>query len=550
MPEVAVYITYEDIFGRSPDQEFLAARLQDLSLHDCLQSVGKLSFLLAQDEHETADRFIADRLGNGMAVLMAQAMLRVGRRIVFDRRLLGTARLALFHAQRRDPDSFAGNISAFAHVILGVADALDADGELPEGDPQSEEVVDWFAGFRLRRVGLPRRILRNTVPRAVRLFIDLPLAHPDLVSGETPAARFEEQVGMSLERYLAIAFAVGARFFGWDRDPAKWVLGPAYFENTNIRPDEMRRAMRVISATPDELVRAFEDENDAGHTSLDDTRPFLVHPFVEIEDDAYLPVDIEALGDGLVGDGIYWRIKPPPAANPALKQAFGDTLGRLLEEHCFEIARSVYPEDQQPRRLFTEFRYGEHGATPDLIVTDERASAFIEIGIDRPNLRDTVGRGDLQAFDHDVESILIPRAEQLDRKITHALAGELPLADVPPQTLELIYPVICLLDGFPIGFPLTERVRTRISSAGYLLQQELAPVTIVSVEDLEHLLGLVEGGAQLTDILAAFHTSSLRDEPLRDFLTSDPALQPRLPTVLEAAFDEIGERLKLQLSPE
>jgi hypothetical protein len=75
-------------------------------------------------------------------------------------------------------------------------------------------------------------------------------------------------------------------------------------------------------------------------------------------------------------------------------------------------------------------------------------------------------------------------------------------------------------------------------------------VTIVSVEDLEHLLGLVEAGAQLTDILAAFHASPLRDEPLGEFLTSDPALRPRQPTFLEAAFDEIGERLRQQLFPE
>ncbi len=153
-------------------------------------------------------------------------------------------------------------------------------------------------------------------------------------------------------------------------------------------------------------------------------------------------------------------------------------------------------------------------------------------------------------FDRDVETILLHRAEQLDRKITHALAGELPLAEAPAGTLNRIYPVICLLDGFPIGFPPTERIRKRVNDEGYLQQLQSAPLTIASVEDLENLFALVESGSLLTDVLKIYSAGVLAEEPLHDFFGSDQQFKPRLPAVLEAAFDDIGSRLKQQLFPD
>jgi hypothetical protein len=231
---------------------------------------------------------------------------------------------------------------------------------------------------------------------------------------------------------------------------------------------------------------------------------------------------------------------------------FGESLGHLLEQHCRSVAESVSPT--RPKRLFPEFRYtagdGARIDGPDLVIADDRSSAFIEIGIDRPHLRNTVIRGDLDSYDDDVRRKILHRAEQLDRKIQDALDGHLVLQGAPAESLRRVHPVICLWDGFPLGQYLYQRIEKVVREAGLLQQPEVTRFSIISVQEFEQLLGRVaSGSASFTGLLQRQVTSPLADEPMGDYLRTTFGRDIELPPLLAEEFQAIARRLAVQLFP-
>jgi hypothetical protein len=330
-------------------------------------------------------------------------------------------------------------------------------------------------------------------------------------------------------------------------EAGKWLLGDQYWVNAKVEPGEIARTLATVAATPDELRSAFQKELADGRDSIDDVRPFALKPLIEIGPRTYLPVDIEALDDALMGDGLFWRLRPGNGSTQQDRSDFGETLGHLLEAHCVEVAEACYAKAGGMRKpFFREFRYSE-GDSADITVTDPGASAFIEIGINRPNLRDTVFAGDLASFEDDVEKIILPRAEQLNRKIDHARDGRLVFQGAPAGTLRRVYPVVCLWDGFPLGRYLYERILRVVRDAGYLLQDRVAPLRVISVEELELLCGLASKGSLLTDLLEMHERSASPEASLSEFLRERHLAALELPPPLDQDFDAIGKRLAKQL---
>jgi hypothetical protein len=196
--------------------------------------------------------------------------------------------------------------------------------------------------------------------------------------------------------------------------------------------------------------------------------------------------------------------------------------------------------------MFGEINY-RHGDGPDIVVTDPRAAAFIEIGIGRPNVRDTIYRGDLSSYDDDVRKLILPRTEQLDRKIRHALDGDLPFHGAPTESLRRIHPVVCLMDGFPLGSYLYSRIKSAVEAEGHLQQPEAAPLSIISVQELEQLLGLVHQGRSMTDLLDRHAASPFNQEPLGEYLYATFGREIAQPPLLETAFADIARRFSAEL---
>lgn len=552
--DVSAFITYRDIFGREIDEETLRDDARALSLSDCLQSLGKLSHLLAADEAAQANSLMFGGLRYPGAVMLTEAMLRVGRPLVFGKRLLAAARVAVLDAQERDPDCFdeQHDLYRFVRLILGVTDVY-AEADAPNGVGPDEQ-RDWFCSLILKRVGLPQRRFYSAVVRSVRVFVDLPKRRPELLHVDPPSVAFEREVGLTLERYLAICFAVVVRFYGWNREPDAWLLDMGYFRDTQIAPEEFGLAAQTFAAPISAIRSQIRTEVDAGYDSIDDIWPFITNPLIQIDDGVYLTLDVETLGDALVGDGLYWRMKYNPRATQSERESLGEALGHLVEAHCFEAAEPVFAAADPAAVLFPEVRYRKvvdderrRLDGPDAAIFEGAAAAFVEIGIDRPNVLETIVRGELTSFDRDVEEILLPRADQLNRKINDFLAADLIYDGIALKTIARLHPVICLIDGFPAIGPLYDRVVERFAREGYFAQPIVGAVSIISVEEFEYLCGLVERGERFTAILRDHAHSPMGRETLRDYLLKRLGHSPDPPTHLQTEFREIGDRFARQL---
>ena len=303
------------------------------------------------------------------------------------------------------------------------------------------------------------------------------------------------------------------------------------------------------------MRKAIKKDIEAGYNSIDDIWPFITNPLIEIEKGAFLTLDVETLGDALLGDGLYWRMKYNPGASEQERGNLGEAYGHLVEAHCLEVAEPCFA-GAADAQLFDEKRYTNvvdgqkhQNDGPDVVVSEEPDVAFVEIGIDRPNMLETIVRGDLASFDKDVEEILLHRAEQLDRKIDDFLSGDLSFDGVSAADVRRIHPVICLIDGFPVEGPLYERIKRRFVNAGYLQQGLVEPFAIISVEEFEYLCAQVEAGRKLTGILRAKAQKELPlgHESVRDYLIRTLKGSPQPPTHLKAEFGTIGDRFAKEL---
>jgi hypothetical protein len=435
----------------------------------------------------------------------AEQLISAGRPLAFDTRLGTLARVALRLADRRPADAFGGGqdgAERMVRALLVVADVFDP-GDLFVGTDDDDR-RDQFSSLMLRRLSAKARAaLVPAFVRYWRLFIDLPASNPNhLVAGEDFEARLKAITGLSVRRYLALCFGLYTRWMTWtlEKNP-RWVVNREYWENTTISQDEFLSAIGSLAANPEQFRKEFEADAAAGFETIDDLRPLALHPLCEIISGNVLPLDVEALGPRLLGDGLFWRLKPLPSATEAEKSRYNASVGHVLEEHCFEIARSVYPEQNGSPQLFGEIKYGNEDG-PDLVVIEDGQCVFIEISAERVNVRDTLFRGDLDSYAKDIAAIVVDRARrQLDRKIDDARAGKLIFGTHKPSGLGIVHPVLCLIDGFPLAPTLRERVDAALADANVFEQENIGPFAIVSVEELEGLLGEVERGASLSALL-------------------------------------------------
>jgi hypothetical protein len=547
VPEVAETITYREIFGESPKEYAFHNRLKRLSREDVLLALGKLS--KARDDYGRHDPSLSLRViswlkGDRAKARARQFILQEHRAFIEPPILCTAAREALLHCTDRPSDNFDDHRDAhlLAHVLLAITDLFGQEGEFPE-NPTEEEQRDIMTHIWLRHSGPLHPQLRNAIPRYCRLFVDLPRIHPDLVNpGIDFDARLLSEINVTVPRYLAIAFAVLTRFMNFNigqPNPDGWPLDVNYLSESNITLDEFRGAMSELGESADDLATRYRDEIDKGRGGLYDHFPLVWYPLCEIRPGMFSPIDYPSLGGRLVGSGSFWRLRNFFEEE---RSDFGATVGKLLEQHCMEVAEKALPP---PTRVYREGKFEKRKHGVDLaIVEPGKGTLFIELGVDQPNVRNTVIAGDVASFDRDVKTYLIKRARQLDAKIIAAREGRLKFEDQTTDSLGTIYPVICLLDGWPIAPGARERIEAAFTAKGLLQMPDIGRVAVISVEEFELLCGAAEKhGVSLCDVLEGYAAD---EWPLRNALTERVGDQP-MTTFLEQEWERVVRLLATEL---
>ncbi len=200
--------------------------------------------------------------------------------------------------------------------------------------------------------------------------------------------------------------------------------------------------------------------------------------------------------------------------------AYTRFVGDLLEEWALELVRSVYAGDRPVGggRVYGEQPYAEGQLTPDVAIDLGPDLVLIEVRSGYLNRRLRVS-GHVEEFRNDLDRVVLRKVRQLGNRIAELLAGRAALLDVDLAHVERIWPILVTADITQTE-PLHDLIEGALPEA--YGDRRVQSLLVCDPEDLELLMGMVEGGASLTDILDRRQRGRYANLELKRWLLEDP----------------------------
>jgi hypothetical protein len=362
----------------------------------------------------------------------------------------------------------------------------------------------------------------------------------------------------TIEEQMSLGFALAAMTDAWSEDYSAGEMPRVTRENFDDllakfgMIERREAAMDLFAASRDQLRGEFAR---GGHTLAHvvwETRPFMRHPFARLDDGGLLLLSPRAIQSWLT-DGFHYRL-----LDSAQRRARGDRgktsrrytayAGELLELYALRLAESVYGE--RPiggGRVYGEQPYGRRGEAKTSDVAIDIGLDLVLIEVSASRLRaDTMLLATPDHVKDDLKRMLVAKIVQLDGCLNALIAGRAQIPARAPEVdftrVERIWPIVVSAGAITQNQILWEYVRRE--THGRLDQAKVQPVTLLDLEDLEQLLGLVEAGYALPDLLAGKCAEPYRDRELAVWLNDAPGApreRPR-PALVECNFDAVTER--------
>jgi hypothetical protein len=213
--------------------------------------------------------------------------------------------------------------------------------------------------------------------------------------------------------------------------------------------------------------------------------------------------------------------------------------GQLVEAYSLELAESSFDAPEPMRRMHGEQRYGKGGGkkTSDIAIDSSPDLVLFEVGAGRLKESSRV-----LARWEDVESglkkLVLVRMKKLDGVIDALQADEATLPNISSETLREIWPVIVTAGGVIQSEILWDYIEEH--REGMLEQPRVQPLTLLDLDDFELLMGLVEAGASLVDVLRRKNGSRFRRFDLEKWIEQDSsAPREQRPALMERRMGEV-----------
>jgi hypothetical protein len=244
------------------------------------------------------------------------------------------------------------------------------------------------------------------------------------------------------------------------------------------------------------------------------------------------------------------------AAGEQVKQRYMRYYGQLVEAYALELAESSYAAPEPMRRVHGEQRYGKGGGkkTSDIAVDSFPDLVLFEIGAGRLKESSRVlARWD--DVESDLKKLVLVRVKKLNGVVDALESDEARIPNIVSARLRAIWPVIVTAGSVIQSEILWDYIDEHRN--GMLEQPRVQPLTLLDLDDFELLMGLVEKGASLVDVLRRKSESRFRTFDLQQWLEHDPtAPKEQRSALMERRMGEVfltfGRRLGFseeQLAP-
>jgi|GEM_PF-2623221 len=550
---INTFVTHEELYGERLNEEQISELLGSMSAYDCLAIIGRISCMI-----HTAPRFdterqlqILERFGwqEGLREVVGRGLESDGQRLLFfPQQLVHLARLVVRHADLRPADNFAEGelIEDFATCILGVSDLLE-EGDLD--DPHRlESVVPWIT----RQWAINGR--DDSVLLWTRYYDVLVRTWNDVATPEAfdAAEAFQRYTGITLQDWLSVGFAVFVRFFNYGGGASNdYFLSPEqWFSESAVSEEVWWAFLDRNSQTLEECRGSVAKEEEAYGPTMYRSQTFESKPLLSFPDGRLIPLALDAI-QRRATEGMFFELADGAVDEGHPREHFTSPFGRVFEEFVQRSFERMFPP-VGVRRVYRPVKYERDGDTvesSDAVLDLAPDIAFVEVVARRPRVA-TLTRGDFTTFLEDLESGVLRKARQLHLNISDFRSGILEFEHLRGDTVGVTWPVLVIVEGFPIMPPIPGLIESRLDERGEL--RGGPALAIMSAEDLALLEALLLAGFSALELLRAWRAEGLRDLPFQNFLDAldDPRVgQARRASFFTETWNELTEMIVEQLLP-
>jgi hypothetical protein len=519
----SVYLSYRDLTGgdalREPD---LVERLRKLSAADCLWAIAHLSTRLAAETRPAEstrlqEQLVQEVIGDGQLGQALLQRLRDGSAstVFCEQQLVHLARLVVLHADGRPHDDFGDGAlrEVWGTCLIGVTDLLDADLDIEDPSQRTAwEIRQCCLNYHEDQ--LPVTAIHHEVYRVIWPRLE------DERAREVEDA-FARHTGIQIADYFTVGAAVLARFLrGGASENTTPSINPAQAFAQATMARETWEAFftltaRDLDALRDELIDEASRYGESTYSSL----TFERFPLVEIEPGLFLPLSMASLRRR-VSQGVFHILSEAAVADGRDRRYYSSIFGQAFQESVERTLRRAVELERSGATITADVLYGprsQRRRSSDVILEYERNPVFVEV-VSGPLQAGTTTQGDLECFASDADRLIVEKTRQLDRSIRDFFNGDLKLPAIDPALVAHAWPALVTSHPFPHMDYILREVDRLIRETGYLQDERVGSLAIVSAEELFFCEGFMEKGTSFLALVRGWKSGSMASAPLMNYL--------------------------------
>jgi hypothetical protein len=565
----AVIFTYADVLDRQPTKAELIALIEQIPLRHATFVISRINLALRyamQGEGranfgKVQEMLVASHIDDEILGLLKARFPTVKcdeRPVFLPQSILSVLRIVVTHCDPTSPPNTEddesvryaiGRACLMMNSLLFTPDEGKALQAGTEDDRRTELMTQTIAGFELINSPKPEHLM----PR-LQVMYRILLRDPSVTSriareceGFDFEREFNELVGIPLERWLFVIFAIYAYFLNGanplDPHPEYMLMNPKFFcGESGITQAELDTVVATISTSMTELKFAIQNE-----TSTDPRHDFVSfrsRPLLRVEEGKLLPADLAFVLEKC-HTGVQWTIHDKLPIKR--RQTVFNAWGVLFEEYVHWLLEGIRTE--RPIRYIRAPKWKNTKIESfdgilfqgEVLVPAEYKGGFLSRGA-----RYSGNSGDLLAeLDAKFATGCGQLAEKIDALFTEDDAIRKELEELPLDHFRSIVPILVLQDHiFRVPFLnwyLNKKFQECLRHCRMRTGIFVRSLTVINIQDLESIVHSVEG--ENFDFIYALHHRTVRDErvlsdlidALRQFPQFGKTASPRIKKALEDA---------------
>jgi hypothetical protein len=371
---------------------------------------------------------------------------------------------------------------------------------------------------------------------------------PRLIESDShvPVRDWLATYGLTADEQWSVGFGLAAMTRAFDDAPRPRALATHVDDLlAKLGLPDASRELPVISASRSEYQEQFAALGSGDATLAWELRPFKLRPFLRLASGDLLLLGRPWLLSWL-GEGFHYRaLLYAEQLEPRPTLAYLTYVGAVVERYALDLAEATF---KAPQQVFGEQRYrtSEGDAfTSDVAVVSGEDLVLFEIHARRVAATAAVS-GDAFAATTEVSRLLVGKAEQLGGCVRALIDGDAALPSLDIAGVRRIWPIVVSMAHIMQSSNLWEYLRQTIDpdKTRAFQDERVQPLQVLTVDDYEKLLGLVQAGNDLVAMLSQRASGPFRERDFAAWLHGDPKAPSdtsRHP-VLEVRWESMAKR--------